>query len=204
MATRISSDPLVQSSHDRQVLQGETLIPIATTGPEHHLVAPSLPDEAIISVIGRFHVLSSNGTPTATFQELFNCAPFNLSAWIPPHVEMLASRIGEDVEACTLEILRAHTLYPLLAIFNGLSFPANPSRATANNAANTPKRLSTETIRICLDCLREDLDVYGVRYIHRSHQVPGVEVCSKHGSPLILPRYSRTQPDVQLASVSRA
>lgn len=185
MATRISSDSLVQPSHHGQVLQDATPIRLATTGLEHYLVAPFLPDEAIISVIGRFHVLSSNGTPTATFQELFNCAPFNLSAWIPPHVEMLASRLGEDVEACTLEILRAHTLYPLLAIFNGLSFPANPSRATANNAANTPKRLSTETIRVCLECLREDMDVYGVRYIHRSHQIPGVEVCNKHASPLL-------------------
>jgi hypothetical protein len=175
----------VQPRYDRQVLQGDTPTPFATAGPEHFLVAPSLPDEAIISVIGRFHILSFNGTPTATFQELFNCAPFNLSAWIPPHIEMLASRIGKDVEACTLEILRAHTLYPLLAIFNGLSFPASPKRATANKAANTPKRFSAETIRLCLDCLREDLEVYGVRYIHRSHQVPGVEVCSKHGSLLL-------------------
>ena len=185
MATRISSDPLVQSSHDRQVLQGDTPLSLATAGPEHCLVAPSLPDEAIISVIGRFHILSCNGTATATFQELFNCAPFNLSAWIPPHIEMLAPRIGEDVEACTLEILRSHTLYPLLATFNGLSFPASPRGATANKAKNTPKRLSTETIRLCLECLREDLDVYGVRYIHRSHQIPGVEVCSKHGSLLL-------------------
>jgi hypothetical protein len=185
MATRISSDPLVQPSYDRQLLQGDTPTPLATAGPEHFLVGPSLPDEAIISVVGRFHILSSNGTPTATFQELFSCAPFNLSAWIPPHIEMLAPRIGKDVEACTLEILRAHTLYPLLAIFNGLSFPAGPRRATANEATNTPKRLSTETIRLCPECLREDLDVYGVRYIHRSHQIPGVEVCSKHASPLL-------------------
>jgi len=185
MATRISSDPLVQLGHDRQLLQGDTPIPLATTGPEHYLVAPSLPDEAIISVIGRFHILSCNGTATATFQELFNCAPFNLSAWIPPHIEMLAPRIGEDAQACTLEILRSHTLYPLLAIFNGLSFPANPGRTAANKAMNTPKRFSTETIRLCLECLREDLDVYGVRYIHRSHQIPGVEVCGKHGSLLL-------------------
>lgn len=185
MATRISSDPLVQPSHDRQMLQGDTPISLAATGPEHYLVAPPLPDESIISIIGRFHILSCNGTPTATFQELFNCAPFNLSAWIPPHIEMLAPRIGEDVEACTLEILRSHTLYPLLAMFNGLSFPASPGRRAANNGMNTPKRLSTETIRLCLECLHEDLDVYGVRYIHRSHQIPGVEVCSKHGSLLL-------------------
>lgn len=185
MATRISSDPLVQPSHDRQLLQGDTPIPLATTGPEHYLVAPSLPDEAIISVIGRFHILSCNGTPTATFQELFNCAPFNLSAWIPPHIEMLAPRIGEDVEACTLEILRAHTLYPLLAIFNGLSFPASSRRTASNKATKAPKRFSAEPTRLCLECLREDLATCGVRYIHRSHQIPGVEVCSKHASPLL-------------------
>lgn len=185
MATRISLDPLVQPSHERELLQGDTPTPLATTVPEHCLVAPSLPDEAIISVIGRFHILSCNGTPTTTFQELFNCAPFNLSAWIPPHIEMLAPRIGEDMHACTLDILRSHTLYPLLAIFNGLSFPAIPGRAGANKATNTPKRFSTETIRLCLECLREDLDIYGVRYIHRSHQIPGVEVCSKHGSLLL-------------------
>jgi len=167
------------------VLQGDTSISLAATEPEHYLVAPPLPDESIMSVVGRFHILSCNGTPTATFQELFNCAPFNLSAWIPPHIETLAPRMGENVEACTLEILRSHTLYPLLALFNGLSFPASPGRTTADKATNTPKRFSTEPIRLCLECLREDLDVYGVRYIHRSHQVPGVEVCSKHGSLLL-------------------
>lgn len=185
MATRISSDPLVQTRLEQQVLLGDTPTSLAATGPVHSLVAPSLPDEVIISVVGRFHILSCNRTTTATFRELFNCAPFNLSAWIPPHLEMLAARIGEDVEACTLEILRAHTLYPLLAIFNGLSFPAGSRRATSNKATNAPKRLSAEPTRICLECLREDLATCGVRYIHRSHQIPGVEVCSKHASPLL-------------------
>lgn len=151
----------------------------------HCLVAPPLPDEAVVSVVGRFHILSCNRTTTSTFLELFNCAPFNLSAWIPPHIEMLASRIDGEAEACTLEILRAHTLYPLLAIFNGLLFSTSPTKATSDKATNTPKRLSAEPIRLCLECLREDLNVCGVRYIHRSHQVPGVEVCSKHGSSLL-------------------
>lgn len=185
MATRISSDPLVQPDHEQRVLLGDTPISLAALGPGHSLVAPSLPDEVIISVVGRFHILSCNRTPTATFQELFHCAPFNLSAWIPPHLEMLAPRIGKDVEACTLEILRAHTLYPLLAIFNGLSFPASSRRTTSDKASNAPKRLSAEPTRLCLECLREDLATCGVRYIHQSHQIPGVEVCSKHASPLL-------------------
>lgn len=185
MVTRISPDLLVQASHEQQVQLSDTPTSLAATGSAHSLVAPSLPDEVIISVIGRFHILSCNRTTTATFQELFNCAPFNLSAWIPPHLEMLAPRIGEDMEARTLEILRAHTLYPLLAIFNGLSFPAGSRSATSNKATNAPKRLSAEPTRLCLECLREDLATCGVRYIHRSHQIPGVEVCSKHASPLL-------------------
>lgn len=185
MATRISLDPLVQARHEQQVLPGDTPIPLTATGSVHSLDVPSLSDEVIISVVGRFHILSCNRTTTATFQELFNCAPFNLSAWIPPHLEMLAPRIGEDVEESTQEILRAHTLYPLFAIFNGLSFPAGSKRATSNKATNAPKRLSAEPTRLCLECLREDLATCGVRYIHRSHQIPGVEVCSKHASPLL-------------------
>jgi len=185
MATRISPDLLVQASHEQQVQLSDTPTSLAATGSAHSLVPPFLPDEVIISVVGRFHILSGNRTTTATFQELFNCAPFNLSAWIPPHLEMLAPRIGEDMEACTLEILRAHTLYPLLAIFNGLSFPAGSRSANSNKATNAPKRLSAEPTRLCLECLREDLATSGVRYIHRSHQIPGVEVCSKHASPLL-------------------
>lgn len=185
MATKISSDPVVQPNYEQQALLGDTPISLAATGPMHSLVAPSLPDEVIISVVGRFHILSCNQTPTVTFQELFKCAPFNLSAWIPPHLEMLAPRMGEDVEPCTLEILRAHTLYPLLSIFNGLSFPASSRRTTSNKATNAPKRLSAEPTRLCLECLREDVATYGVRYIHRSHQIPGVEVCSKHASRLL-------------------
>jgi hypothetical protein len=184
MATRISPDLLVQASHEQQVWLSDTPTSLAATGSAHSLVAPSLPDEGIISVVGRLHILSCNRTTTATFQELFDCAPFNLSAWIPPHLEMLSPRIGGDMEACTLEILRAHTLYPLLAIFNGLSFPAG-SRSATSNKANAPKRLSAEPTRLCLECLREDLTTCGVRYIHRSHQIPGVEVCSKHASPLL-------------------
>lgn len=185
MAINASLDPQAQPSGDQLLLQGGATMLPAAAGASHCLVAPSLPDEAIISVVGRFHILSCNRTTTSTFLELFDCAPFNLAALIPPHIEMLAPRINGEIKAYTQEILRAHTLYPLLTIFNGLSFPAGPKRTTSNTSTNAPKRFSTETIRLCLDCLREDVETYGVRYIHRSHQIPGVEVCSKHGSLLL-------------------
>lgn len=185
MATGISSDPQAQPPKDLRTQQTGVPVPSPTAASAPALVAPLLPDEAFISVVGRFHVLSCNATTAATFRELFDCAPFNLSAWIPPHVEKLAPRLGSDMTAHTLDILRAHTLYPLLAMFSGLSYPTASSHRNPNKPASPPKRLSAETTRLCIACLREDMDAFGVRYIHRSHQLPGVEVCSKHCTALL-------------------
>lgn len=146
------------------------------------IVLPTLSDEALISIVGRFHILSGNTTTSSTFYELFGCAPFNLSAWIPPHVEGLAQRLGNDIVRHSLEVLRSNTLYPLLAIFNGVS----SSPMTLNNSATSTRRPSTpEPLRLCLRCLHEDMVDFGVPYIHLSHQIPGVEVCSRHGIALI-------------------
>ena len=140
MATGTSSDSQAQQGN-RQVPQEDAPVLLEQTQIAHCLVAPPLPDEALISVVGRYHILSCNRTTTSTFQELFGYAPFNLAAWIPPHIDMLSQRLGTDVEAQMLEILRAHTLYPLLAIFNGLSFPLRSGRPDAEKVSNTPKRL---------------------------------------------------------------
>jgi len=183
MATSTSSDSRAHLSA-RQVSQANSVELAGKTRAAHCLAVPALPDEALISVVGRHHILSCNRTTASTFQELFNCAPFNLAAWVPPHVDMLAPQTG-DVEGYTLDLLRAHTLYPLLAIFHGLSFPLRSTNATSDERTVPPKRLSAEPIRLCLDCLRDDMATFGVRYIHRSHQIPGVKICSKHGTALL-------------------
>jgi hypothetical protein len=185
MATRPSPEKQAQPRDDRPLSRGSEIVRPEAAGIACCLVAPPVPDEALISVVGRVHILSCNGTTTATFRELFDSAPFNLSAWIPPHIEKLARRLGNDVTAHALDILRAHTLYPLLAMLSGLSYPTNSPRRNPSKAASTPKRLSAETTRLCIACLREDMDTFGIRYIHRSHQLPGVEVCSKHGTALL-------------------
>lgn len=38
--------------------------------------------------------------------------------------------------------------------------------------------------KVCLECMKEDLEKYGEHYIHRSHQLSGVTVCHKHHSSL--------------------
>ena len=41
-----------------------------------------------------------------------------------------------------------------------------------------------ERLRYCPDCAREDMERYGETYWHRMPQLPGVEYCLKHGTPI--------------------
>ena len=38
--------------------------------------------------------------------------------------------------------------------------------------------------RICLECMKEDIEKYGEYYLHRSHHLSDVVVCHKHHTPL--------------------
>lgn len=38
--------------------------------------------------------------------------------------------------------------------------------------------------KVCPQCVQEDLDVFGETYWHRSHNLPGVLLCAKHGCAL--------------------
>lgn len=39
--------------------------------------------------------------------------------------------------------------------------------------------------RLCPDCVAAEMATYGITYWHRSHHLPGVLLCAKHGEPLI-------------------
>lgn len=39
-----------------------------------------------------------------------------------------------------------------------------------------------ERFKVCKSCIKEDIDYIGTSYYRRSHQIPGVTCCSKHGS----------------------
>lgn len=172
--------PSIRSNDEQQYQKRNTAA--APDEPALCIVLPALPDEALISVVARFHILSGNTTVKNTFHELFNCTPFNLSAWIPPHIEALAQRLGSDIDRHTLDVLRSNTLYPLVTIFGGVaSWPITSKK----HITSTLRCSVPQPVRLCLRCLHEDMAVFGVRYIHLSHQVPGVEVCSKHSISLI-------------------
>ena len=55
-----------------------------------------------------------------------------------------------------------------------------PESITALQSKATLK----ENIKICKKCLQEDKQTYSSAYLHLSHHLPGVEICTKHGKVL--------------------
>lgn len=41
-----------------------------------------------------------------------------------------------------------------------------------------------KTFNTCHKCIKEDIEIYGEAYLHRSHHISGVKVCHKHHEPL--------------------
>lgn len=38
--------------------------------------------------------------------------------------------------------------------------------------------------RVCLECMKEDIETYGEPYLHRAHHLTGIVACHKHHTPL--------------------
>lgn len=53
------------------------------------------------------------------------------------------------------------------------------------DALNPKLSYLSRDIRICPDCVKEDTEVYGEPYLHRSHHLNGVSVCHRHGKTLL-------------------
>ena len=91
-------------------------------------------------------------------------------------------------KAACMEIesfVRLHTLVPLKRGINSY-LPELPHGGLGSEGVLflSGPRLVREHSYLCTDCIRADLDRYGISYWHREHQVPGVLRCARHRSPL--------------------
>lgn len=131
-----------------------------------------LPDELFTGYLGRFRAL--NQIPT--IHSLFK----TLQRQISPEgskrrktVTLAAGLAGVPVESFT----RLHSLLPWLGAFR--HFPPEQIAEDHDWLGRPEKRL-----RVCRDCIAEDLGFWGFTYWRRSHQIVGVTWCLKHGCGL--------------------
>lgn len=146
-----------------------------------------LPGELLVSRVGIYHILRGHATTRATYQELFYTIPFSLTHWAPLHLERLAARISGDPASVLKAVYQDSTILPLFAMFLGDRLPEGLGVGMTGALASLPRRIVGEsgTTHLCLRCLAQDTDEYGIPYIHREHQIPAVTTCWKHGIRLI-------------------
>lgn len=143
-----------------------------------------MPDEFFSGYFGRFSIINSYLSMTEARLSLRN----KLRRIYPelttvPAIWAIAQIYEVDVDI----LIQQNTLMPLLS---RISKPATMSQINKTKAViNLIKRRGVGIIKdhpcLCENCVIEDISYWGFSYWRRSHQLPGVDWCTKHNSTLI-------------------
>lgn len=141
-----------------------------------HYFPESLPNETLLSRVSRYHLLSGECTDEHTWRSLFALPPDQVSFTnaAPVGLRRLAKLLPGNPKATFEELLASNTFVPLVTkVMTSIDWQsADPSFGEA---------------RTCLACANEDQinSSFGLPYIRRSHQLPGVTACWMHAIKLI-------------------
>ena len=150
------------------------------------------PDELIYSVFSRFY--QNAGYPNYIFcaEDLF------VNKRVKPDIEFINELKPEIIHLLCRDmiiehLIEKHTMFPYYARFlpkerriKGFEALCSMS-GNYNNLLAVPKQKNGKEryLRYCPLCVKEDREVYGETYWHRSHQMMGVDFCPKHGCKLV-------------------
>ena len=161
------------------------------------------PDELLYSQIARYHSRSGYARYTYTSADIFNNEKL-----VHPSVEFVNRYTSDAMEWMTKdttweEVVAEHTMYPAY-----IRFLPKQRRMDAVNGILTcegnwknlmclPLQKEKRYIRYCPICAKEDRKIYGETYWHREHQIPRIDICTKHKCYLensIIETSSKTSP----------
>jgi len=156
------------------------------SGSDLPLFPASLPDEALVSRLSRYHILTRNPKTRDSFLQLFGKPRAALTDIVPPDIPYLAARLPGDSGNNLERLLNDNTMFPLVTLFNGWTPPTDWLSAAARPTTMRRRTLGLAGVtKMCEHCLREDFNALGSTYIHRAHQAPGVICCWRHETLLI-------------------
>lgn len=162
-------------------------------------IPSSLPDELLFSRLIRGLTLS--GVPVEDYLELlFGKHKLSVHPFLPSGLDLISNHCHEPPQI----LLNQQTLAPLFMHFlpkyqdkiQTSLVDLSPSLALRYCQLVCFREKQKLTIKFCSVCARDDLFNFGVSYWHLSHQIPGVESCSKHRirlSHLELPTTSKLE-----------
>lgn len=151
------------------------------------------PDELIYSAISRYHFYNGNINFVETLEELFQSRSVVPNIEFGSHFSILVQNLGSNYSVENL--LANNTIYPYFAPFITAERQRKVFEDVHLNGQGLHGRLGISGGRIsrkqglyyCSMCANNDIKTYGEPYIHREHQLQGIDYCSHH--ELVLKMY---------------
>ena len=144
------------------------------------------PDELMYSAIARYHFYSGNLDCKDTLEELFQSRSVIPSVENGSHFVILAEQLGSNYPVET--ILANHTIYPYYAMFLSKQRQQEIVQDVGGDGQALYARLGMIAGSICRkvglyycpECTKNDVEQFGEPYIHREHQLQGIDYCPHH------------------------
>lgn len=148
------------------------------------------PDELLYSAIARYHFYSGNLDCKDTLEELFSSRSVIPSVEIGSHFSMLVEKLGchNSID----DLLANHTIYPYYALFLSKERQLEILKDVTEEGQGLYTRLGMvagsicrkKGLYYCSKCAKQDNEKYSEPYIHREHQLQGINYCPHHELPL--------------------
>lgn len=151
-----------------------------------------LPDETLFSLCSRYHRLSSNWRAHQTSYDLFGAVRAGHAHDFPDCLDSFEQRTHGTLGSAP-ELIQERTLLPFYLPFRGQALEAQCTQSMRGKGIGslkfhlgllTSRFRAHHPLKVCIQCMREDLEEGHAPFWRQSHQFPGVWVCSKHQTPL--------------------
>jgi transposase-like protein len=151
------------------------------------------PDELLFSICSRYYIRSGNISYKGTLDDLYSNRSLTASVFLPSGISALLMNMPPYHSFNETDLIYNHTFFLFYTAFLPKekadsifqSMYSNDGRSvyvqSGINASGVPQN---KFLRYCAICNKEDIELYGELYWHRSHQISGIQCCLKHLTPL--------------------
>lgn len=148
------------------------------------------PDELLNSVLARYHIRHGNIGAKVTLRDVFDNAGLTPAHDLPCSINRLVSNLPLYNRHTAEDLINNNTMFPYYTAFLPEERASHIKASMLSDFGGdiltrggiVASRIKVpQFLRFCPLCNQEDLKEYGENYWHRLFQLPGIQLCSKHG-----------------------
>ncbi len=148
------------------------------------------PDELLYSVLARYHIRHGNIGAKVTLREVFDNAGLTPAYDLPCSINSLVGNLPLFNKHTAEDLINNNTMFPYYTAFLPeeragqikTSMISDFGGDILTRCGIVASRIKVpQFLRFCPLCNQEDLKEYGENYWHRLFQLPGIQLCIKHG-----------------------